>query len=39
VIEELLEDSDSHHELYGDSAYSGLPIKECALKRGEFVTG
>ena len=28
VIEEILEESDSHHELYADSAYSGVPIKE-----------
>lgn len=28
VLNDLLEDSDSHHELYADSAYSGNPIKE-----------
>ena len=28
VLNDLLRDDDSHHELYGDSAYSGGPIKE-----------
>lgn len=27
-IEKLLTDNDEHHELYGDSAYSGDPIKQ-----------
>ena len=27
VVSDLLEESDSHHELYGDSAYSGSAIK------------
>lgn len=28
IVEDLLEEADSHHEVYGDSAYSGAPIKE-----------
>ncbi len=28
VIEGILEEADSHHELYADSAYCGAPIKE-----------
>jgi len=28
ILEELLEKSDSHHEIYGDAAYSGSPIKD-----------
>jgi IS5 family transposase len=33
AIEELLDKSDSHHELYADSAYSGDPIKVTLKKR------
>ncbi|MCF7927945.1 MAG: IS5 family transposase [Spirochaetales bacterium] len=28
ILEELLEEEDSHHEIYGDAAYSGNPIKD-----------
>ena len=28
ILEELLEEDDSNHEIYGDSAYSGDPIKK-----------
>jgi len=33
AIEQLLDKSDSHHELYADSAYSGDPIKETLNKK------
>jgi len=33
AIEELLDKSDSHHELYADSAYSGVLIKETLNKK------
>lgn len=33
VLEDLLEESDSHHELFADSAYSGAPIKYILDKR------
>ena len=32
VLNDLLRDDDAHHELYGDSAYSGAPIKEMLEK-------
>lgn len=28
ILDDLLEEEDSHHEVYGDSAYSGEPIKK-----------
>jgi len=28
ILEDLLEEDDSHHEVYGDSAYSGTPLKK-----------
>ena len=33
AIEQLIDKSDSHHELYADSAYSGDPIKETLNKK------
>lgn len=33
ILENLLEKSDSHHELFADSAYSGAPIKSILDKR------
>jgi len=37
VLNELLEDSDSHHELYADSAYRGTEIEE-TLKEKKIVS-
>jgi IS5 family transposase len=34
-IEKLITDSDEHHELYGDSAYAGDPIKQ--ILNGKFI--
>lgn len=33
VLEDLLEERDSHHEIYADSAYSGKPIKKILDER------
>lgn len=33
IIDQLLDKSDSHHELYADSAYSGEPIKKVLNKK------
>lgn len=33
ILEDLLEESDSHHELYADSAYSGAPIRSILNER------
>jgi transposase, IS5 family len=33
VLEDLLEEDDSNHEMYADSAYSGAPIKEILCER------
>jgi len=34
VVDELLEPSDAHHELFGDSAYSGVRIKKLLREKG-----
>lgn len=33
AVEQLIDKSDSHHEFYADSAYSGDPIKETLQKK------
>ena len=33
VLEDLLDNKDSHHELYADSAYSGKPIQEVLVRK------